>query len=177
MIRFHTGVRAVGACTLAVLTSACAAGTGEHAEADDAVPHVTGGADDIERGKYLVTLGGCNDCHTDGYLMTEGQVPESQWLLGSPMGWRGPWGTSYAKNLRHSVANMTEDQWVEILRGSGLPPMPWMNVNQFAESDTRAIYRYISQMGDPGEPMPLPVPPDEEPTTPYLNLTPVIPGG
>ena len=22
----------------------------------------------IERGKYIVRLGGCNDCHTDGYF-------------------------------------------------------------------------------------------------------------
>ena len=30
-------------------------------------PHVEGGTD-VERGRYVTIIGGCNDCHTDGYL-------------------------------------------------------------------------------------------------------------
>ena len=35
-----------------------------------ALPALTVIADDaqIARGKYLVTIGGCNDCHTPGYF-------------------------------------------------------------------------------------------------------------
>ena len=65
-------------------------------------PHMIGGTD-VERGRYLAIIGGCNDCHTDGYLQAEGDVPEDRWLLGSPVGWRGPWGTTYPPNLRLSV--------------------------------------------------------------------------
>jgi len=53
-------------------------------------------SDDLVKvGRYLVVISGCNDCHTDGYLMTEGKVPEENWLTGSPVGWHGPWGTTY----------------------------------------------------------------------------------
>ena len=54
----------------------------------------------IERGRYLVKISGCNDCHTAGYAMTGGNIPESQWLMGDKLGWRGPWGTTYPANLR-----------------------------------------------------------------------------
>ena len=46
------------------------------------------------RGKYVVTIGGCNDCHTPGYAEKEGKVPEKDWLTGDILGWRGPWGTT-----------------------------------------------------------------------------------
>ena len=139
-------------------------------------PHMTGGSD-LERGRYLAVIGGCNDCHTDGYLQTEGDVPEDQWLMGSPMGWRGPWGTTYARNLRLTVQTLTEDDWVALLQTrKALPPMPWMNVNQMAETDARMLYRYIRSLGPDGETMPMPVPPDQDPMTPYLNLIPTVPG-
>lgn len=40
----------------------------------------------IERGKYLVVITGCNDCHTDGYLLSQGEIAEEQWLTGNPVG-------------------------------------------------------------------------------------------
>ena len=33
-------------------------------------------SDLVEQGRYISTIGGCNDCHTSGYLMSEGQVPD-----------------------------------------------------------------------------------------------------
>jgi mono/diheme cytochrome c family protein len=54
----------------------------------------------VERGRYLIKIGGCNDCHTAGYAPAGGKVPESQWLTGDALCWRGPWGTTYATNLR-----------------------------------------------------------------------------
>jgi mono/diheme cytochrome c family protein len=141
-----------------------------------AEPHLVG-PDDLATGRYLAIVTGCNDCHTDGYLLTEGQVPEDQWLLGSPLGWRGPWGTTYARNLRLTVQTMTEDAWVETLKTrKALPPMPWMNVSQMAESDMRLLYGYVESLGPGGERMPDTVPPGVEPTTPYLSLEPTMPG-
>ena len=79
----------------------------------------------LEQGRYVARLGGCNDCHTAGYLMSEGRVPEHLWLLGDRFGWRGPWGTTYAPNLRLLVADMTEEQWVTMARNlKTRPPMP-----------------------------------------------------
>lgn len=135
-------------------------------------PHVRGG-DVVESGRYLAIVAGCNDCHTDGYLMNEGKVPEEDWLAGSPVGWQGPWGTTYPTNLRLRVQEWTEDQWVETLKTrKGLPPMPWMNVNKMSEEDMRAIYAYIRSLGPKGEHMPLAIGPGEIPKTPYLSLFP-----
>jgi hypothetical protein len=76
----------------------------------------------VERGKYLVMVGGCNDCHTPWKMGANGPEPDmSKMLSGSPEGmtakapkldmpwmvaasatmtaWSGPWGISYAHNL------------------------------------------------------------------------------
>ncbi|WP_426051617.1 cytochrome C [Brevundimonas sp. SL161] len=131
-------------------------------------PHVIA-ASDIEAGRYVVLVGGCNDCHTPQYAMTGGaRPPESEWLKGSSEGHTGPWGTTYGKNLRMTVGRMTEDQWVELLAtGSSLPPMPWPSVRAMSEADKRAVYRYIKSLpGDPGQPSPAPLPPGVTPRAP-----------
>lgn len=129
-------------------------------------------ASDLEAGRYLVEVGGCNDCHAVGYVESNGALPDSLWLTGSPVGFRGPWGTSYAKNLRLTVRQLTEDQWVARLQAGGLPPMPWPSVNAMSEADARAVYRFIHSLGPAGELAPRPVGPDVEPETPYIDFVP-----
>ena len=105
------------------------------ATAQDAEPSV-------ERGRYLVTITGCNDCHTAGYGEAKGDIPESEWLKGSTVGFRGPWGTSYASNLRLQIPLWTEDRWVGYVRSSFhtlWPPMPWYDVQKMSEPDLRSI--------------------------------------
>jgi mono/diheme cytochrome c family protein len=80
----------------------------------------------IERGLYMVTAGGCNDCHSPKKMTPRGPVPDEDRLLsGHPAdeklppvppnifgpdkwgamtnnnltGWVGPWGISYTSNL------------------------------------------------------------------------------
>ena len=80
----------------------------------------------IERGLFLVTLGGCNDCHSPKKMTPKGPAPDGAMLLsGHPANeklpevppniigpdkwgaitnnnltaWVGPWGISYASNL------------------------------------------------------------------------------
>ena len=55
------------------------------------------------RERYLITIAGCNDCHTPNYPQSGGKTPEKEWLTGDALGWRGPWGTTYAPNLRLSI--------------------------------------------------------------------------
>src|SRR5262245_47953041 len=90
---------------------------------------------DVKRGRYLVTIGGCNDCHTPGYPISGGKVDEKLWLTGEKVGWRGPWGTTYAPNLRLAAANMTEQQWMTGVRREMRPPMPWFNLRDMADKD------------------------------------------
>jgi hypothetical protein len=79
-----------------------------------------------ERGRYLVNIGGCNDCHSPKIFTATGPVPDTTRLLsGQPAGepvpavprgvigptawgtlasnhltaWAGPWGVSFAANL------------------------------------------------------------------------------
>ena len=128
---------------------------------------------DIEAGRYLVTIGGCNDCHIDGYLQKEGKIPEKDWLTGSIMGWRGPWGTTYASNLRLFVQDVDEDDFVETIKTrKSMPPMPWMNVNKMSEKDARSVYKYIKSLGAKGEEMPNALPPNQAPATPFITLVP-----
>jgi hypothetical protein len=80
--------------------------------------------DKVARGKYLVTIAGCNDCHTPLKIGANGPepdmsrvlsghpesvvvtsaaaTPEEPWLVtatGTSTAWSGPWGVSFTANL------------------------------------------------------------------------------
>jgi len=125
----------------------------------------------VNRGRYLIRVSGCNDCHTPNYMVTPEAVPESDWLMGTPVGWLGPWGTTYASNLRLSVVDFPEDVWVNMLKTrKANPPMPWINVSFYTDEDARAIYKFIKSLGPKGEKMPAALPPGEIPKTPYFDF-------
>jgi mono/diheme cytochrome c family protein len=85
----------------------------------------------VARGKYLVTIGGCDDCHTPKVFTATGPVPDStRRLSGHPANstlpeippnvlapdkwgglttndltaWAGPWGVSFTRNLTPDTA-------------------------------------------------------------------------
>jgi mono/diheme cytochrome c family protein len=125
----------------------------------------------IERGRYLSKIAGCNDCHTQGYAETAGKVPEAKWLTGDILGWRGPWGTTYASNLRDKVPKMTEAQWLHYAKSAQMrPPMPWFALRDMTEADLRALYRFIVHLGPDSTPTPAYVPPNQEPKPPYVTF-------
>ncbi|HKK28658.1 MAG TPA: hypothetical protein VKB18_11290 [Gemmatimonadota bacterium] len=98
-------------------------------------------------------------------------------MAGNPIGFRGPWGTSYPRNLRRMVAGMSEDEWVDRLHTRKTrPPMPWFNLHAMSERDLRAIYRFIGTLDPAGEPAPEALPPGREPATPYIPFSPREPG-
>jgi hypothetical protein len=100
----------------------------------------------VERGKYLVTTVGCNDCHSPKVMTAEGPVPDTTKLLSGhpaampmppidknalkPGSWIlfgpdltsavGPWGISYSANLTPDSATglgaWTEEVFVKTLR-------------------------------------------------------------
>ncbi len=128
----------------------------------------------IQRGEYLVKIGGCNDCHTAGYPETAGNVPKSEWLMGAPVGFKGAWGTSYAANLRLTVEGLTEDQWVTFARAPRRPPMPWFNLRDMNDADLRAMYRFIDDLGPKGERAPAAAAPGAVVNTPVIVFEPRI---
>ena len=116
---------AAAIATLAVILAANAARpTTSPAPKSRMLPGLTK-AQQIERGKYLVTIGGCHDCHTPWIVQPDGQPgPDmSRALSGHPQqhqikepldirssdfavgiantntAFSGPWGVSFAANL------------------------------------------------------------------------------
>lgn len=127
---------------------------------------------EIERGRYVVTIGACNDCHTPNYPELNGIVPEREWLTGSSVGFSGPWGTSYPRNLRLYLQELTEAQWLERARKPMRPPMPWFNLRDMSDADLIAVYRYVRALGPAGVPAPQAQAPGATVTTPYFEFVP-----
>jgi len=102
------------------------------------------GADKLARGKYLVTVAGCNDCHTPWVMGPKGPEPDmSRMLSGHPesdklppapapqgpwivsaaatnTAWSGPWGVSYTANLtpdaETGLGKWTQRNFTETIR-------------------------------------------------------------
>jgi len=126
----------------------------------------------VARGRYLVAISGCNDCHTAGYSEGGGKVPQADWLLGQPVGFRGPWGVSYPANLRLTVQSMSESEWLRFARVERLPPMPWFALRDMNDDDLRSMYRFVRSLGAKGERMPAALSPKANVGTPYIEFTP-----
>ncbi|MFC3550170.1 c-type cytochrome [Lysobacter cavernae] len=132
-------------------------------------------ADLVARGEYLIRIAGCNDCHTAGYAEAQGKTDKSQWLTGSPLGYKGPWGTTYAANLRQTLAAMDEAQWLDYsAKLRTRPIMPDFAVRAMSVEDRRALYHFIKSLGPGGGPAPGYLPPGQPPPAPYFEL--MLPG-
>ena len=99
----------------------------------------------IKRGEYLVTIGGCHDCHTPLAVGPDGPAPDMKRALsGHPedlkvsaaasvpqpwmgaftptlTGWSGPWGVSFAANLTPDPEtgvwrDFSEQQFIQTMR-------------------------------------------------------------
>jgi hypothetical protein len=103
-------------------------------------------------GEHLVTIAGCNDCHTPKIMTPQGPVDDSSLMLsGHPASlpapdvdrkqteskglvvtadftsWIGPWGISYSANLtphETGTGNWTEKQFIYALRNSVSKGLP-----------------------------------------------------
>jgi mono/diheme cytochrome c family protein len=89
------------------------------------------GKEQLRRGEYLATFGGCSDCHTPKIMTPNGPAPDpsrllsghpanaapapipagvlspNQWVAmtnGDLTAWAGPWGISFAANLTPDAA-------------------------------------------------------------------------
>jgi hypothetical protein len=97
----------------------------------------------VSRGHYLVTIMGCNDCHSPKIFTANGPVPDSNlllsgypasmpvaaidteslknWVLFNGMNTAvvGPWGVSFSANITSDstgIGNWTEEQFAKALR-------------------------------------------------------------
>ena len=126
----------------------------------------------VERGRYLVGITGCHDCHSP---KVEGMTPDmSRALSGRPQttqlpsaakneihasldltAWSGPWGQSVASNLTPDPTTgigkrYNEASFVQTMRTgkkpSGapvMPPMPSEVYQNMTDEDLKAIWAYL----------------------------------
>ena len=136
---FNNTARALSALAPAVLLAASPVMAG-----DDTTPSAA--ADDtLKRGKYLVTVAGCNDCHTPFAMGPNGPEPDmTRMLSGHPesanlppapalppgpwsavtsetnTAFSGPWGVSYTANLtpdaETGLGKWTERMFIDTIR-------------------------------------------------------------
>jgi mono/diheme cytochrome c family protein len=125
----------------------------------------------IERGRYLVQIAGCSDCHTPGHFL--GKPDAARFLGGSDVGFEIPGvGIVYGPNLTPDDAtglgSWSADQIVAAIRtgatpeGRGLVPvMPWPNLSALSDKDAYAIAAYLQSLDPVANDVPGPVPPGE----------------
>lgn len=124
-----------------------------------------------QRGRDVLFQSGCHDCHTPGFALNGGQAPESAWLVGEQIGWNGPWGTTYATNLRLRLTTMSRDEWRAYARVmKARPPMPYWVLNRMSDADLDAIWDTVQSLGKAGAPAPAALPPGVEPQGPAVRF-------
>jgi mono/diheme cytochrome c family protein len=136
----------------------------------------------VERGKYLVELGGCNDCHTAGYFV--GHPDMTHYLGGSDVGFGIPGvGVFVGRNLtpdqETGIGTWTAQQIVAAIttgkRPDGrilAPIMPWRGLSALTQQDALAIAAFLKSLPPVSNKVPGPFGPDEQPTVLVMSLQP-----
>jgi mono/diheme cytochrome c family protein len=125
--------------------------------ADALAPLPAGAADaQIERGKYLVTFGGCGDCHTPGSFF--GKPDMTRFLGGSDVGFAIPdlgvfVGSNLTPDKETGLGSWTPVQIVTAITtgkqpdGRSLAPiMPWRAYAKLTKADAAAIAAYLQSL-------------------------------
>jgi mono/diheme cytochrome c family protein len=147
-------------------------------------PLVPAFADDaaVARGKYLVTIGGCQDCHTPGHFF--GKPDMTRVLGGSEVGFDIPGlGTFYGPNLtpdkNTGLGGWTDAQVTTALRtgvrpdGRVLAPiMPWRALAVLTDQDAAALVAYLRSLPPVANKVPGPFGPAETPTSFVMKILP-----
>jgi mono/diheme cytochrome c family protein len=125
----------------------------------------------LARGKYLVTLGSCTDCHTPGHFL--GKPDMTRFLGGSDVGFAIPGrGTFVGRNLtpdkETGLGSWTRDQILTALttgvRPDGrvlAPVMPYPAFAQLTKADALAIAAYLQSLAPVRREVPGPFGPNE----------------
>jgi mono/diheme cytochrome c family protein len=163
-------MRSIRLSTIAILSSVI--GVSAAQAADNAV----------DRGKYLVTIAGCNDCHTPGYFL--GKPDFAHALSGSDVGFTIPGlGAFLGRNLtpdkETGLGNWTDDEIITALTrgirrdGRKLAPiMPWQELAALSPDDAKAIVAYLRSLPPVNHAVPGPFGPNEEPSTLVFVIVP-----
>lgn len=134
---------AITLCSVSLLSLAVVAACNQSPASPPPAPKAEAPAQSpVERGKYLVTIGSCNDCHTPKKMTPQGPAPDMDRMLsghpenvkvtatfapakGAPWiaatngdltAWGGPWGVSFTANLTPDTnTGLRSGVWTEEL--------------------------------------------------------------
>jgi mono/diheme cytochrome c family protein len=130
---------------------------------------------EIQRGKYLVSVIPCTDCHTPGTFL--GRPDKKRYLGGSDVGFEVPGlGIFYGPNLTPDkdtgLGNWTKEEIATAIttgkRPDGrilAPPMPVESFKNLSHSDALAIAAYLKSLPAIKNKVPGPFGPSEKPTS------------
>lgn len=145
------------------------------------IPHAAADAQ-TDRGKYLVAVAGCSDCHTPGNFL--GHPDFSRFLGGSDVGFSIPgMGVFVGRNLtpdpETGLGKWTNQQIVAAIttgvRPDGrilAPIMPYEDFKNLTKSDALAIAAYLKSLPPVKHAVPGPFGPNETPTTFVMTVVP-----
>jgi mono/diheme cytochrome c family protein len=137
---------------------------------------------DVARGKYLVTIGGCNDCHTPGALL--GKPDFSRALGGSEVAFAIPGlgvfaGPNLTPDKETGLGDWTDDQIIAAItagvtpKGRQLAPiMPYAALSHLTSDDAHAIVAYLKSLPAVKNAVPGPFGPKDTPTTLVFVIVP-----
>jgi mono/diheme cytochrome c family protein len=137
----------------------------------------------VERGRYLVTITGCNDCHTPGGML--GQPDGKRRLAGSDVGFGDPasgvWiGGNLTPDKETGLGRFTTEQIVAAFTKGVMPDgrklseiMPWPALSHLTPEDARAIAAYLQSLPPVKNAVLGPYKAGEAPGVPYVSA--VIP--
>jgi mono/diheme cytochrome c family protein len=115
-------------------------------------------ADDaqVSRGRYLVTIAGCSDCHTPGALL--GSPDMKRYLGGSDVGFAIPGagvfvGQNLTSDKETGLGKWTDNQIIAAFRtgktpeGRELSPvMPYPALSHLSDDDAQAIVAFLKSL-------------------------------
>jgi mono/diheme cytochrome c family protein len=135
-----------------------------------------------ERGRYLVEISGCSDCHTPGNFL--GHPDMARYLGGSDVGFALPGagvfvGPNLTPDKGTGLGAWTEQQIVTAfttgVRPDGrilAPIMPWRDLAHLSKSDALAIAAYLKTLPPISHQVPGPFGPTEKPTVFVMTVLP-----
>ena len=139
----------------------------------------------IARGKYLVTIASCHDCHTPGFFL--GKPDMTRYLGGSDVGFELPGlGVFYGPNLTPDKATglgaWTEAQIIAAIQTGARPDgrmlapiMPYHAFASLTQQDVQVIVAFLRSVPPVNNKVVGPFGPTETPTSFVMKVVP--PGG
>jgi mono/diheme cytochrome c family protein len=155
---------------LAAITAAVSASSVQAADAQ------------VERGKYLVQIGGCSDCHTPGNFL--GHPDMARFLGGSDVGFGMPGlgvfvGPNLTSDKETGLGKWTAQEIVTAITTGKRPDgrllaaaMPWRGLAALTKPDALAIAAFLQSLPPTSNKVPGPFGPNEQPSVFVMSVQP-----